>query len=97
MEKEEKILPIKDLTLVATLETLGFQADEVDYQIEGDKGRPIAYFHFKETETLEDAIKKFWAQKLAVEPRKFMLNLHGIKARIDGTYKNPRSKYVTQG
>lgn len=93
MEKETKILPIKDLTLVATLQTLGFDINAVDYQIEGDKQKPVAFFHFEETEKLQGAIKDFWAQRLAVEPRKFMLNLHGIKAQIDGTYKNPRAKF----
>jgi len=93
MEKETKMLPLKDLTLVATLQTLGFEINAIDYQIEGDNNKPVAFFHFLETEKLEEAIKKFWAQKLNVEPRQFMMNLHGIKAQIDGVYKNPRSRF----
>ena len=92
-EQTNNCYSTRDLTLATTLITLNCEMKGVDYQIEGEKQRPVGYFNFEESEELQDAIKKFWSGSLSVEPRTFMNNLRGLKAQINSFFKNPSSKF----
>jgi len=93
-EKNEKDLySDKDIYLAATLLTIGFPIERVDYQIEGERQQAVGYFSFEESEKLRDAIKDYWSEKLEVEPRKFISNMRGLKSQVSGVYKSPHSKF----
>ena len=80
----------RDIYLAATLITLKFFMEGIDYQIEGDRSIPVGYFRFKNTPELEDARMKYWQGYVTVEPRAFITNMRSLKAEITNTYKNPR-------
>lgn len=92
-KKEEKIFVTRDLNLAATLITLKFPILGIDYQVEGERQRPVGYFNFNESDELLNAEKQFWARALNVEPREFVDNLRGIKTQLSNTYKSPHSKF----
>jgi hypothetical protein len=87
------VFSTRDLNLAAVLITLKFELTGVDYQIEGDKGTPIGYFNFKNSNDLNNAENKYWSNSLAVEPRTFINNLRGLKARVTTVYKSPRTNF----
>lgn len=93
MINEKKTVSIKELVLLAVLMYLKFPVENIDFQIEGDKNRPTAYFQFEETPELKSTIKDFWNGQLSVEPNEFMFNIRKIKAQTDGAYKNPRGNF----
>lgn len=94
MKSEQKnIMSTRDLNLATTLMTLRFTMNGIDYQIEGEKQRPVGYFNFEDTIELQDAIKQFWSGDLSVEPRQFMNNLRGLKAQINSFYKSPHNNF----
>ena len=90
---EEKKFVTRDLTLAATLITLKFPLTGIDYQVEGERQRPVGYFNFKETEELLKATRLFMQRGLSVEPREMADNLRGLKAQLANEYKSPHSKY----
>ncbi len=92
-EQKNNSYSTRDLNLATTLITLHFIMEGVDYQIEGEKQRPVGYFNFEDSEELQNAIKKFWSGDLSVEPRQFMNNLRGLKAQINSFYKSPHSNF----
>ena len=92
-ENENKVFSTKDLPLMVTLTTLGYFHVGVDYQVEGGRQQPVAYFSFEDTPELAETIDDFRRGKLAVEPRKFMFNLREIKSEINNVYKNPQSNF----
>lgn len=92
--ENEKIFSTRDIYLAATLVTLRFYLEGIDYQIEGERQRPVGYFNFEKTENLEETEKKYWAGKLSVEPNSYMMNLRSLKARVNGAYKSPRSNFT---
>lgn len=87
-----EIFSTRDLYLAATLTTLKFFMIGIDYQIEGEKNRPIGFFKFNSTPALLDAKAKFNQGLLAVEPKAFVTNLNGLKSEVIGTFTNPHSK-----
>ncbi len=91
--KEEEYFTTRDLNLAATLQTLKFPLIRIDYQVEGERQRPVGYFNFEDTTDLRDAERKFWAKDLSVEPREFVDNLRGLKTQLAGAYKNPHSRF----
>jgi len=94
MKKEErKIFSSRDIHLAATLVTLRFDLIGVDYQIEGDNARPVGYFSFEDTPEIRQADQHYWRGQLSVEPRTFVTNWRGLKAQVNGTYKNPHTNF----
>lgn len=91
--ENEKIFSTRDIYIASVLMTLGFFLEGIDYQIEGERQRPVGYFNFERTTALQETEKKYWAGKLAVEPKLFMMNLRSLKSQINNVYKNPNSKY----
>ena len=91
--ENEKIFSTRDIYLASTLMTLQFYLSGIDYQIEGERQRPVGYFNFKETTDLKDTEKKYWSGKLGVEPRAFIMNLRSLKAQINNAYKSPRADF----
>lgn len=87
-----EIFSTRDLTLAATLITLKFMMIGIDYQIEGEKNRPIGFFKFESSPRLLDAKAKFSQGLLTVEPRSFMTNQNSLKADVIGAFTNPHSK-----
>ena len=90
MEKPE-IFSTRDLYLASTLISLKFYMLNIDYQVEGSK--PVGYFNFEDTPELRKAETDYWQGRLMVEPRSFVDNLRGIKARVTNIYKGPRVDY----
>jgi len=90
---ENEIYTTRDLSLAASLMTLKFYLDGIDFQLEGSGKLPVGYFNFEKTEDLMDAEKKYWTGKLALDPRAFMNNLKELKSRVNGEYKNPRATF----
>jgi len=92
--ENEKIFLTKDLPLITTLTTLNFFNVGVDYQVEGKRSQPVAYFSFEITADLEEAVDNYRRGKIAVEPRQFMFNLREIKAQISSVYKSPYNAFT---
>jgi hypothetical protein len=89
----EKFFSTRDLLLAATLVTLEFDLERVDYQIEGIKQYPIGYFCFKDTPELREAELKYSRRELLTEPRLQYDNLRELKAKVTNTYKNPMTDF----
>ena len=92
--KDDKIFYTRDIYLASTLITLKFFMTNVDYQIEGDKKKPIGYFGFEETPDLKRAISEYRQGQLAVEPRAFITNMRALQSEINNEYKSPHSKFA---
>jgi hypothetical protein len=90
--EEQDIFSTRDLTLAATLVTLKFPLEGVDYQIEGTKGNPVGYFKFQESEDLKDARRQFLQSMVQVEPKAFMTNVHALKGHVTNIFKNPHNR-----
>lgn len=93
MEPDPKVelFSTRELALAAALQTLRFLVVGIDYQYEGDKERPIGYFKFENTDELKDAVTKYRAGKLLVEPRSLFFNYHELKSQTTNVYKAPGS------
>jgi hypothetical protein len=89
MVKDQDIWPTRDISLAGTLLTLKFQLVDITFQIEGGRGQTTGYFNFKDSETLQNAVRSFWKGELAVEPRALMSNIRLLKAQVTNIYKNP--------
>ncbi len=87
MTDPNEIFSTKDLTLAATLISLKFRMERIDYQIEGD--RKVGYFKFPNTDALRDAEQQFWQGLVSIEPKNFMTIIRALKAQINNVYKNP--------
>lgn len=83
------IFSTRDIYLAATLITLKFFQCGLDFQIEGEKNRPIGFFKFESTPALMDAKAKYSQGLLAVEPKSFVTNLNSLKAEVIGVFSNP--------
>lgn len=70
-------LKTNELSLVATLQVLGYGVESVEKNINGR-----ATFLIKKDSQIDDAIKLFWLKKLKVEPLAFFESLKIIKSRI---------------
>lgn len=92
MTEEQQIFSTRDLAMAATLVTLKFRLEGIDYQIEGMKQAPVGYFKFNDTDDLKEARKKYTQSMLAVEPKLFMTNLHSLKAEVTNAFKNPHNR-----
>ncbi len=88
---EKKLFSTRDIYLASTLITLKFYMINIDYQIEGDRNRPVGYFSFEETAILKDACQKYLQGLLSVEPKAFVTNLHSLKSTITNVYHNPNN------
>lgn len=91
-EIEENIFSTRDLTEAATLVTLKFPIEGIDYQIEGTKPNPIGYFKFEQSDLLRDARKKYTQGLITVEPKMFMGNVHSLKAEVTNAIRNPHNR-----
>lgn len=90
-QMETKIFSTRDLYLAATLVTLKFYLIGVDYQIEGEKGHPVGYFKFENTEELQTSRRQYVQGMLSIEPKTFVTNIHSLKAEVTNIYKNPHT------
>ena len=86
---EEKKFTTRDLTMASTLITLKFFMVNIDYQHEGERPFPVAYFNFKDTPELHDTINKYRQGQLGVEPRTFANNVRELKAEITNHRQKP--------
>jgi len=93
IKENENLFSTRDLYLAATLVTLKFYMNGVDFQIEGERSMPVGYFKFEESPELREAEKKFWQGLLAVEPRAFITNMRGLKAQVSNVYKGPHQNH----
>lgn len=89
MTNETPIFATRDLYLAATLVTLKFFMNGIDYEIEGQKNLPVGYFKFDDSQSLQDAKRKYTQGLLSVEPKGFMTNIHALKAEVTNAFRNP--------
>jgi len=95
MRNYNEFYSTRDIYLAATLISLGFPLESVDYQIEGNRGKPVGYFNFDHSDMLKSAYQQYWNGQLAVEPRAFVTNFRGLMAQTNCMYKNPNSNFET--
>lgn len=88
----DKIFSTRDIYLAATLITLKFFLNRIDYSIEGSKNQPIGYFLFDNTQELQDAKSRYSQGLLAVEPKAFVTNMKSLKSEVSNIYSNPHMK-----
>lgn len=88
---EEGIYTTRDLYLASTLITLKFYMKGIDYQIEGQKPKPIGWFKFEDTDALQDARQKYMQGLIVVDPREFIANMHMLKAEVENVTLNPHN------
>ena len=67
----------RDLTLCATLSSLGVQIDQMEKDSDGR-----CFFHFSSDDRVASLIEHFWAGDLRIDPRVFHQNLKLLKNRI---------------
>jgi len=92
--QEQPIYSTRDIALAATLITLHFKLVSIDYQFEGTKSSPIAYFGFPNTEAIQEAVFNYFQPKgLMVEPREFMGNMRALKAQITNAFRSPKTEF----
>jgi len=90
---DENIYSTRDLYLAASLVSLEFDLVRVDFQIEGEKKTPVGYFCFEDSTSLKEVESKYWRGQISVEPRAFVTNLRGLKARVVDAYQSPHSDF----
>jgi len=90
--ENEKFFVTRDINLASTLLTLGFPLIGIDFQIEGERLRPVGYFKFKETADVLKAERLYSQKGLSVEPREFSENLRYLKSEVNNPKKNPYSE-----
>jgi hypothetical protein len=74
--KEDNLFRTSDLAL-ATVISLSFSIELID------KENPSkAYFVFRKTRALDEAVEKYWRGDLKVEPQQYHAQLRVIKARL---------------
>jgi hypothetical protein len=73
----EVLLETTELPLVAALQCFGFGIQTVE---KDSKGRAV--FSFRGEDNLDKFVKKYWDQKLRVEPQKYFQATKAIKSRI---------------
>ncbi len=93
LNEEQKFFSTRDLYLASSLVTLGFFVTNIDFQIEGEKRRPVGYFEFENTPELKEAGKKFWTGQLLIEPRSFVTSMRGLKSQVENVYQSPNSEF----
>jgi hypothetical protein len=81
-----------DITLATTLLTLNFTKTNTDFVNEGTNKKPRGYFCFKKSPALDEALKKYLAGDLAVEPKMFMANVRALKSEVNNNYENPYNR-----
>lgn len=89
---EPRIFSTPDITLAATLVMLKYFMQGFDIQYEGEKNRPVAYFKFEWTESLDLARKKYLQGNLSVEPKAFQGMVRTLKSEIENLKRNPHTK-----
>jgi len=82
-ENRSSFFETSDLPLAVTLVCLGFVLDSLD----GNNPSRIV-FNFRQNETLQEAIGKYWAGSLCVEPKQFWSTQRDLKARIRSEFHN---------
>jgi hypothetical protein len=93
MSDEKKFFSTRDIYLAATLVTMKFYMEGVDFQIEGEHSRPVGYFNFEDTPELREAEKRYIQGLVEVEPRQLFTSFKSLKAAVTNVYKNPHSRY----
>lgn len=91
--EEKKLYSTRDITLAATLSTLKFVLEGIDYQVEGYRQQPVGYFNFEDTDLLRKAERDYQQRKITIEPREFIENLKNLKSQVTNVYKSPRSEF----
>lgn len=92
MDKQDNIFSTRDLTMAATLITLKFPMQGIDYQLDGSNDKIVGYFKFEDSTRLKEARQKYMQALLSVEPREFINNVHSLKAEVTNAFKNPHMR-----
>jgi len=88
-QNENEFYATQDIYVAATLITIGYYMETVDYKIDERKKIPVGIFKFKMTPELKEVEKKYLQDLIKVEPKTFINNLRGLKANTANVYKNP--------
>ena len=87
--KNQKVFTTRDLYMAASLISLKFFMQGVDYQVEGDK--TVGYFNFEDNEKLREAIHKFRQRMLVIEPNTLFASMRELKSEVTTRYKRPNN------
>ena len=87
------IFSTRDLYLAATLTTLNFVLKTIDYQVEGERQRPIGYFGFDNTDKLQEFLQDYRQKKISVIPQDFVTSMRSLQSEVNNVYKNPHSSF----
>lgn len=90
---EKNIYSTRDLYLSAALITLGFQLITIDYQVEGERQKPIGYFGFEENDKLRQFINDYRQKKISIIPQDFVTSMRSLQSEVNNVYKNPHSTF----
>jgi len=88
---EDEIFSTRDLSLAATLTTLGIYHIRCDFSIEGDRNNAVGYFIFDNTKELQDMENKYRKGELLVEPKAYQASIHSLKALVMNYLKSPHT------
>lgn len=75
--EQESLHKIRDLGLAASLVSLDFEILDTERDTQGR-----AYFVFKQTTKLEQAVNDYWSNTLSVKARQYFDNTKMLKTRI---------------
>lgn len=89
MSETKNLFSTKDLTLAATLVSLGFKVEGITIQLEGSSYKAVGYFRFEEENNLQDTISCYMQGELKIEPRLLMSNIRTLKSSVVSAYKAP--------
>ncbi len=90
---KDQIYSTRDLYLAATLITLNFPMKTIDYQVEGERQKPIGYFGFEENEKLSKFLDDYRQKKIFVIPQEFVTSMRSLQSEVNNVYKNPHSSF----
>lgn len=90
---EKDIYSTRDLYLSATMITLGFPMLTIDYQVEGERQKPIGYFGFEKNEKLRNFLNDYRQRKISVIPQDFITSMRSLQSEVNNVYKNPHSSF----
>lgn len=94
MSDDKRMYVTRDLYEAATLVTLKFFMEHVDYQIEGERRFPVGYFNFEDTPELQEARKKYIQGLIQVEPKALFSSFKALKAQVVNSYKKPTRQHT---
>lgn len=88
----QEMFSTRDIELATSLVLCGYEVENIDFQVEGEKGNVVGYFLFERTQNLIQTEKDFWAGRLSFEPKRFAFQQKSLKNRVINGGNGPHIK-----